>query len=220
MNYLSELSAIEGGLFWFYRKDNPVSERISKIIEKFNGYAVPIDGFDELMIQLGDKLNYAPMDNNIIESANTRAKKYRDQFDEITKKSSLTGDTKQALKNIVKRTEKKNWWYYQQLIDNEIDPLAQEELYKKYIDQLPRSNELVGNFAVFLYSIREKYEEAEKYFKKSFELDPKNPVINGSYANFLSSVRENHDEAEKYYKISLELGPNLTNNNGNYAFFL
>ncbi len=52
MGFLEAIEKIEGGIFWFYReKDGEPAEKIKKLVVKHSGYLVPIEGFDEMMLQ-------------------------------------------------------------------------------------------------------------------------------------------------------------------------
>ena len=55
--------SIPGGIFWCHRKDKPpTDERILKAVAKQHGKLVPIIGFDEFMMELGERLGYPPLE--------------------------------------------------------------------------------------------------------------------------------------------------------------
>jgi len=83
------LDEIEGGIFWFYREnDGGLRKEIKDLIKKFKGCCVPIVGFDELMIQIGNKFEYGRMDEQIKEIAEQRAKTYKEQVEKATEEES------------------------------------------------------------------------------------------------------------------------------------
>ncbi|MEW5925008.1 MAG: tetratricopeptide repeat protein [Candidatus Zixiibacteriota bacterium] len=218
MGFLEGLTEVEGGIFWFYRKaDGELNDRIKNVIKQFRGFAVPIPGFDELMVQLGDSLGLKRLDDNVVDIAKKRASKYKEQFNKIMKE---TGDsnTKDALSGIVGRGEK-DWWYYEVEASREKDINKREKIYKAGIEELPDSPELSGNYALFLNDIRNDYSRAEEMYKKAIELDPNNATNLGNYAVFLYNIRKDYDKAEALYEKAIELDPSHANNFGNYALF-
>jgi len=220
MGFLESLDEIEGGIFWFHRKTNGnLDERIQKLIEKFSGYAVPIDGFDELMIELGNELKIERLDNVIKEIADKRVKGYRDQVEEIQKAVTTKTETKDALSEIISRGTK-DWWTYQLMAAKETDIDKKEEIYKEGLKILPNSPELNCNYAIFLSDIRKEYDKAEEFYKKAIELDPNKSSYTNNYAVFLSNDKKDFDKAEKLYKKAIELDANNAHNIHNYAIFL
>ena len=220
MGFLESLDEIEGGIFWFHRKTNGnLDERIQKLIEKFSGYAVPIDGFDELMIELGNELKIERLDNVIKEIADKRVKGYRDQVEEIQKAVTTKTETKDALSEIISRGTK-DWWTYQLMAAKETDIDKKEEIYKEGLKILPNSPELNCNYAIFLSDIRKEYDKAEEFYKKAIELDPNKSSYTNNYAVFLSNDKKDFDKAEKLYKKAIELDANNASYTENYAIFL
>ncbi len=211
MNYLNELNHIEEGIFWFYREGDKQKQSIIDLVEKFKGSFVEIKGFDELMIQLGNKLELKPLDTKIEEIAKKRIDNYRKQVESITKKESEKADqeTKDALSGITSRGEK-TWWHYQLLVENETDPDKQNEIYLKGIKEFPNSHELHGNYANFLKNIKKNYDEAEKYYLKALELDPDNANKNGNYAKHLI-ISKRKEETKAYINKAFELNGNEEN---------
>jgi Tfp pilus assembly protein PilF len=220
MGFLENLDDIEGGIFWFYRDNNGgVSERIKKLVEKFDGYAIPIPGFDDLMIQIGNKLELERLDEKIINIAEKRAKNYREQIEKVTEEKTTSQETKQAVSSMVSRGTK-DWWNYELKASEEKDLTKRDAIYREGINIYPKSVELLGNYAIFLKNIRKEYDKAEEFYKKAIELDPNNANRIGNYANFLSDIRKEYDKAEEFYKKAIELDPDNAPLFGNYAIFL
>ena len=219
MGFLEQLESIEGGIFWCYREsDGLPNERIKKLVIKHKGYLVPIEGFDEMMLQLNSKLNYGFLDEKIKKIAEQRAEKYKGQIENIQRKEK-SQETTVALEDTIKK-QPRGWWTIQLLARAEKDIEKKEKIYESGIMEFPKSAELYGNYAYFLYSVRKEYDKAEEYYKKSLELDPNLAATAGSYAYFLYNVRKEYDKAEEYYKKALELDPNNANQTGNYAQLL
>jgi len=220
MGFLESLDVIEGGIFWFYRETGSgLSNTIKDLIKKFKGCCVPIFGFDELMIQIGNKLEFGRMDEQIIQIAEQRAKTYREQVEKATEKESTDQITKKAISDIVSRGEK-DWWYYELEALEEKDLDKREQIYLDAIKSLPKSHELVGNFAVFLHDIKKDYDKAEEYYEKALKLKPDYANNLANYANYLFKIKKDYGKAEEYYEKALKIEPYEPAFLGNYALFL
>ncbi len=219
MGFLDQLNEIKGGLFWFYRNEKEVQdEKIQKLVKKFDGNFVKIHGFDELMIQLGDKLEMKLLDKDLTSVAERRAKSYRKQFDEINKLLQETGDveTSDALSEIVSR-EPKTWWTYQLAADAEKSAKVIEEIYKEGMKRFPNSHELMNNYANFLADNNQAHDKAESLYKKAIELESTDTYYLGNYAAFLFQFRHDYDKSEEYLKKAIAIDSKDADNLGNYA---
>lgn len=221
MNFLEGLTTLDEGLFWFYMEGTTLKENIKELVEKANGFFVPINGFDELMLQLGGELEIDSLDTKIADVAEKRVEKYRAQVEKININESKTTD-EETLKAIDKITvqEKETWWTYYLQIQREEDIVKKEEIYLNGIKAFPESHDLQGSYAAFLMKTKQDYDEAEKFYKKALKLDPESSIDNGNYAILLHEIRKDYDEAEKFYKKALKFGSKGTNTHGNYAVFL
>ena len=56
MGFLAKISPIKGGIFWCYRAGSEPDPKIHALVEHHHGRLVPVFGFDELMLQIGEKL--------------------------------------------------------------------------------------------------------------------------------------------------------------------
>ena len=220
MGFLEELNEIEGGIFWFYREqDGGLSPRIKNLIGKFDGCAIPIPGFDDLMIQIGNRLELERLDKKVVEIAEQRAKNYREQIERVTEENTTPKETKDAVSNMVSRGTK-DWFYYEIEASKTENITKRDKIYQEGIKSLPNSAELHGNYALFLKNIRKEYDKAAVYYKKAIELDPNGANKTGNYALFLHNIRKEYDKAEMYYKKTIGLDPNDATHIGNYATFL
>ncbi|NTW73086.1 MAG: hypothetical protein HGA49_12715, partial [Eubacteriaceae bacterium] len=221
MGFLGQIESIEGKIFWCYREaDGMPDDNILSLVEKHSGRIVSIKSFDDLLIQIGDKLGISRLDNVVLDLAQKRAEKYKVQIEKIKNIEDRNTDTEKALSNIMERGFEKDWLYYILLAYNEKDLKKSEAIYKEAIDRLPGSPQVFGAYAIFLSNEKKDMSEAEKYYKLSLEADPKNANNLGNYANFLKNEKKDMSEAEKYYKLSLEADAKHANNLGNYANFL
>jgi protein O-mannosyl-transferase len=219
MDFLDSLTQTEGKLFWFCLEPNDLNPKIQKLIDKFDGRAIKIDGFDELMIQIADKLEFERLDEKIQKTSEQRIKNYLEQIKKIKEKGTITIETKEALDGIIERS-KKDWWYYESLARKEKDISKIEKIYLDGISNLPDDPLLLGSYAIFLHTTKKDYEKAEEYYKKSTTLNSENAIILGDYANLLYNIRKDYNKAEEYYIKSISIDSNNAINLANYASFL
>ncbi len=218
MDFLESLDSgkLQSGIYWCYRPlDGRPEEKIRKLVKKHKGKIIPIVGFDEFMLQLGDLFGYRHLEQKIDIQAKARVKRYGEQMLQFSKNIKLAAkDAKskevikpvqKALADAVERED--SWWAWELKASEEKDPIKREQIYRKGLKHYPESPELTGNFALFLENIKKDYDEAEKLFRRALELDPNNATIAGNFASFLEDIKEDYDEAEKLYRYALELDP-------------
>lgn len=102
----------------------------------------------------------------------------------------------------------------------QVDSNLAESMYQEAIRISPDHASILGSYAYFLTSVRQKHDEAEKYFKRALAADPKHSGNLGAYAFFLGNVQKKRRDAERYYRLSVELNPKNTNSLGNLAQLL
>jgi tetratricopeptide (TPR) repeat protein len=231
MGFFKKIAPIKGGIFWCYRIGKEPDQKIHEIVEHHHGRLVPILGFDELMLQLWEKLQLPSPIPDLQKSHDKRVTEFQRQFEELNKtlkQPSETPAVEKELKQVretaeaaVERlTKEKDWWAWELKAKAEPDPAKREAIYREGLKDFPESVELIGNFAIFFQQIRKDYDEAERLYRKSLELDPKQANNTGNFAAFVEQVRKDYDEAERLYRKSLELDPKLAIHAGNFALFL
>jgi tetratricopeptide (TPR) repeat protein len=231
MDFLEQLESgqIQGGIYWCYHRTGGKPGRcICNLVAKHRGRLIPILGFDEFMLQLGERLGYKPLADEIDTRAKGRVKRYRDQWKQFQKRLAQPAEdaetekvvkpVREALAATVKRET--GWWSWELKAQAEPDPDKQETIYRQGLAQFPESAELTGNFALFMDDVRKGYDEAERLYRRALELDPDDATYAGNFAVFLKNVRKNYDEAERLYRRALELNPDDADNNVNFAIFL
>ncbi len=220
MGFLESLDKIKGKIFWFYRKiDGELNYRIQNLIEKFDGYAVQITGFDELMLQLGNKLKLDRLDDKIITIANERVRNYIEQIENINKIETTDEQTKDALSDIASRSEK-DWLYYQLKASKEKDINNKETIYQEGLAKLPKSHELLESYAIFMKNLKKDYKIADELYKKAIDLGPNKARYLHNYAIFQSSIKKDYKKADELFKDAIDLEPNNARYIYGYAIFL
>ncbi|HKZ04211.1 MAG TPA: tetratricopeptide repeat protein [Methylomirabilota bacterium] len=231
MGFFKRIKPIKGGIFWCHRLGSEPDPQIHEIVEHHHGRLVPILGFDELMLQLWEKLQLPSPIPDLLKTHDKRVLDFQRQFEDLNKKLKHPGESRAAeaeLKEVraaasaaVERmTKEKDWWAWQLKANAEPAPDKAEALYHEGLKDFPDSAELTGNFAIFLHETRKDYDQAERLYRKALELDPKHANNIGNFAFFVESVRGHHDEAERLYRRALELDPRHANHTGNLALFM
>ncbi|PYP85625.1 MAG: hypothetical protein DMF61_15945 [Blastocatellia bacterium AA13] len=231
MGYLKEAEAIDGGIFWCHLDGETVDQAIHEVVERHRGRLVPIAGFDELMLQLQEKLKLPSALPELERAHKKRSAEYQKSFEELNAKLSKKADTEEAeeARKPVREAAKaaadrfaaeESWWAWYLKAESESDPEEKEEIYRAGLRQFLESAELTGAFANFMTYVRKNHEEAEKLYRRALELDPNHARNTGNFANFMTQFRKNHDEAERLYRKALELDPNRAIVTGNFAVFM
>ena len=225
MGLLEKLSPVDGGMFWCYREvDGVPSERIRNVVSRHYGWFVTVSGFDELMIQLGNKFEMLRQDGEVLKIANDRAKRYTEQIKRLSKDEGQDAETAEAIDNIVDRTVEKSgekdWFYYEQLARKQKTVEEKEVVYKTGLEQIPNSPELLSRYAVFLHVDKNNIAGAEEYYLKALTVDPKNVIILNNYAVLLRDEKKDILGAEKYYLQAIAADPKHARIYGSYAVFL
>jgi len=219
MNYLKELITDRKSIYWCVKDINNINDDIKKAL-RGDDFFVKIDGFDELMVEVSSAYNLKIEKDEIVKNAQIRMQKFDEELKkfskEVQEKADKSGEEiSPAIKEVLPV-----WWQYQNQINHTKNQEEKETLYLEGIAKLPKSYELLGNYAIFLHGERRNYDEAEKYYQKTFELNPEYINANVGYGVFLQSVRKNYDEAEKYYKKALKLNPEYVEAHISYAMYL
>jgi hypothetical protein len=94
MGFLEKSSPIKGGIFWCYRADSEPDQKIQAIVERHHGRLVPILGFDELMLQVWQKLQLPDPIPELQMTHDKRRGEYQRQFEELNMKLKQHSKTK------------------------------------------------------------------------------------------------------------------------------
>ncbi len=126
-----------------------------------------------------------------------------------------------ALKSTMRRTSGKlRWWQWEDRARAAATDDERDRIYQEALAALPDSAELLGNYALFVQTVRKDPDKAETYYLRALEADSEHANNLGNYAVFLKNIRKDPDKAEMYYVRALEADPGHANTLGNYASFL
>ena len=230
MTFLEEAKLILGGIFWCYRGHEP-DERIQKVVERHKGRLVPIAGFDEVMLQIWQRLKLPDPRPALEKGHRDRVSEWQKQFEELNAALKATAESaaaesarapvrKAAAAAVERLTKEKDWWGWQLQARAESDPEKKEALYREALEEFPSSADLIGHVANFMTDIRQKHDEAERLYRRALELDPNSEMSVGNFAVFMDDVRKDYNEAERLYRRALELDPKSASHTGNFAVFM
>jgi Tfp pilus assembly protein PilF len=231
MGFLKMIEPLNGGIYWCHRAGKEPGKEICEVVEKHHGRLVPIAGFDELMLQLWEKLKLESPIKLATAAHEKRVREFQNQFEALNKKlKEPAGDkaaeaarapVREAAAAAVERlTKEKDWWAWQLKADAEPNPKEREKIFRDGLKDFPESAELTGTFALFMTNVRKNYDEAERLYRKALDLDPKDAPNNGNFGNFMKNVRKDNDAAEQFYRKALELDPTNVHSMGSLANFM
>ena len=220
-----EPGKIVGGILWCYREqDGPPREEIVQVVARHSGVLVPILGFDELMLQLNERLAYSLLADKIEEQAKKRRERYVRSVEEIRIRLSVPAQdpsedaARIQVSQALMLTTQHDW---ARKADEQVDPDKREELYRVGMERFPMNTQLFNNGALFLER-RRKYGEAESCYRKALELGlhRQTPKLLTNFASLLWRVRMNYEEAERIYRLALDTHPKDPRTTVNFAAFL
>ena len=231
MGFLNRIPSIEGTIFWCYLEGVEIESKIQEVVDRHHGRLVPIAGFDEVMLQLQEKLELPFLLPQLQGVHDKRVSDYQKQFTALTERLRKPAEdpvaeearkpARKAAEAAVERlTKEKSWWSWQLKADAEPDPASREAIYREGIEDFPKSFELIGNFAVFMHEVRKEYDEAEGLYRRALKLDPNQASTTHNLARFMRGVRKDYDEAERLYRRALGLDPKNARHTGNFALFM
>ena len=222
MGLLEKIEPLGGGMFWCRREtDSAPCRRIQEVVSKHNGRFVTVTGFDELMTQLGNRLEIPRQDGEVEQIASRRANAYREQLNKLlTTSDQQDSETNSAVSNIVERSDKKDWWYFDQLANKQKTLEEKDAVYRTGIEQIPDSAELLGNYAFFLEREKIDMVEAEKYYQMTLKVNPNHVNTICNYAIYLWHNKRDFNGAENYFHRAATVDSNDANYLDSYAVFL
>lgn len=248
----SLMAALEGlpksmpdSIYWCQREGNPVSQRVTALLEERKGRLVVVPGFDELMLKLQDVMRDEWRMPDLLGEMKRRQREREESYDkqrsEIGARLAAPPDTTRAAANLTRVDDvgleardlagaavrvlastqaEKPWWQWYQEAASEGDLEKRDAIYRAAIEALPSSADLLVTYAEFLEDVHKDPDRAEEYYQRAIKADPKQANNLGIYAFFLETVRKDPDRAGQFYKQAFEAAPKSADHLGNYAGFL
>ena len=191
--------ALPFGIFWISGSEPKCQLR--PWLEERNAVWVDMFDFDEMMLLIRDTFDLAHPDPKPFDAI---FQNYTDTYKKLSERirSVPVKAEGKALKSALERADKEftDWWSVEVEASKfkKNDPTKADEIYSKGIEQYSDSAPLLGNYALFLETIRKDYDKAEQFFQRALVADPNYANNLGNYAIFLKKVRKDYDKAEQF----------------------
>lgn len=236
MDFLSKEAKLDG-LYWCYRHDEPSAE-IQALVEKHDGYFVPIEGFDEMMYLMGLKFGYGNPCERIQSVARQRVDDYNKQVQELKQKLSTVSAPSEVQSQILASLSREQADELRKLNDRIIDDPEDAEAYEARgrifynagdfdsaiadftkVIELGRGSELTYWHRGYSYKQRGLMEESFQDYTKSLEL--KETALAYNNRGVIYFDRGAYKSAIEDYERAIELGPDcsLYHNNCAQAYY-
>jgi hypothetical protein len=144
---------IVGRMLWCYREEDGLPrQEILEVVRRHSGVLVPILGFDETMLLLGDRLKYPLLADVIEKRANERCRQYLGRIEDVRVRLSLPlGDpvadaARRQVGQALAMTMQRDW---ELKVEQEADAEKRGEAYRAGVAKFPRSTSLFNNGALF-----------------------------------------------------------------------
>lgn len=140
MGFFKTLDPIEGGIFWCFRDGSTIDPKIHEVVERHRGRLVPIAGFDEVMLQLQERLQLPFLLPQLQSLNEKRVADYQIQFAALAAALRKPAESpvaeearkpaRKAAEAAVERLAKEKWWAWQLKADAEPDPTKKEAIFR------------------------------------------------------------------------------------------
>jgi len=230
MGFLKSIASKDKTIYWCYRRDNPVNERIKKLLEEYRGFIIPIEDFDNTMYLFGDRFGYNFSDKTIQEITSERAEKLIDKYNEWMnnrKKSLKTmeklNDTESMVFDSFKTLSERNIFEFENLSLNDPknainynkigDDYYFQQDYNKAVDYYTKAIELEPDNAEYYFNRGlschrlKEYEKAIADKSKAIELEPDNAQYYFSRGVSYDWLKE-YEKAIADFSEAIKLDPN------------
>jgi Tfp pilus assembly protein PilF len=223
MGFLKDLppSTIPGGVYWCYWDggDLPPVE-IRQFVARQKGCLVPIPGFDEIMMLLGERIGFDVPDKYVLERADDRAKRI------VTQVQTLKEKLKNSRHHIPNIDLSQRIDLPDRPDDGEEGTLLsharQADILSHALSETMRRTS--GPLRWWQWQERAEAatdkQERDQIYQEAIAALPDSHELLSNYALFLQEAQKDHRKSETYYVRALEANPGHTITLGNYALFL
>jgi tetratricopeptide (TPR) repeat protein len=225
MNFLTQEGSkdwLPNGFIWTYRQKSglPNNPLIQKLAGKHHGRFVPIPGFDEFFLLLGDVFDIGKLDKQMEADNAKRVDDYRKSFDsviatlrdgrEFIDAAHYPELVRAVISRLAGEKSARGWWDWQVEAEKESSPEQALKVYGEARTYLPNSPQLLAAFTGFLACNFPTLSEAETIGKLSVELaeksnGPEHPITLSSQNNLalLYKAKGEYDKALPLYEQTL-----------------
>ncbi len=218
MGFLEALNPGEiiGRSLWCYREQDGLPNcRIRNLVAQHHGALIPILGFDEFMLLLGEKLGFGLLGDNIERLAKERADLYQSQVGEIKERLGRLAQNeesrdaakavKEALVSTLNREAGPRQWLYKALLQSGTED--RKQLYEEGLLEYPYNLGLLISYAQFAASELKDLRKAEELYDQALEKYPEDEKTLMSAAQFSTFRMPNYDKAKSLLEKAIVLNP-------------
>ncbi len=227
MNYLKSVDASKRNpIYWCVRAGENLNTKIKELLTE-KDYFIEIKGFDELMINLNEELNYQFFtdlgekkieDHDFIISSKNKIIKLKSDLIELLYSENSPSGVRKLFKGALDYVLK---------AQEEQDKDKANDIYSEGLKEYPEDGVLLVAYAGFLFNVlaktksgkerEELYNKADEKYKEATELNPNYYQAYNNWGGLLFSLaeikgreeaKELYNEAIKKYKKAIELNPN------------
>lgn len=225
MPFLEETGTeMKHGFYWCIRGNKEPDKRIKELVKNKKGCFVRIDGFDALMMTLGNELygdEITPTETEELLKKQTeqRIGKYNKQWDKLTEKTRDDPSLAAAMAPLKQEEQRKaenrknndamTFWDYLRQGNDSTDAKKYEDAVAAYTEAIklqPKSDLAYHNRGYALAKLG-RYEEALADCNRAIELDPKDDSAYNNRGYALDELAR-HKEALADYCKAIELNSN------------
>ena len=196
MGFLDSVSSKDKAIYWCHKKEEEVSERIKELLEKYRGFLIPIDDFDDTMHNFGTAFNFNFSPETIQNVTKERAEKLIEKYQEWKENRRKTLETKKLRSD----TESMTYDSFHSLSNRKIAE------FERMIVSGQQNKEVYNNLGDEYYW-KNDYSKAIKFYSKAIELDPNNAKYYNIRGVCYSWLKE-YENATTDHTKAIELDPN------------
>lgn len=176
MDYLENDAELPHGIYWAYMGGLP-DERIQKLIKEKNGCLVKTEGFDKLMLLLGNefypkKTTPQAMETLLEQQTSDRVKEYQEQYGELMRDADSSNDTSDMAETVKEAAQQSRTQAAEEAQNKPEDKRTGYDYWSLGMEERSADHQ----------------EQAIYYFRKATELEPWSPsnwyALGNSYAQY------------------------------------
>lgn len=201
--------ALPLGVFWV--SNSEPQGIVRPWLDVRNAVWVQRGDFDESMLVLRDEFQIQHPERKRFDEV---FKKYTETYQALSKRINGLPDSNpeaSSLKEVVRRTDQSfPDWRAASLEAKRLandDPDQAEAIFKKGIEQFPKSGGLLAEYARFVRRVRRNKPAALSLYEQATKLDSDDPFLLADFANFLYLFVQDYDRAEAIYRSITEPDP-------------
>ena len=196
MGFLESVASNDKTIYWCYKKEYTVNKQIEGLLDKYRGFLIPIDDFDDTLHNFGMGFGYNFSKETNQDVTKERATKLDNKYNEWMETRRKILSSKETLSD----TESMTYDSFKFLSKSRITEL------EKLISEDPQNAHYYYNLGD-VYFFESGYSKAVEYYTRAIELDPNNADYYNSRGISYGWLKE-YEEAIADQTKAIELDPN------------